>query len=70
LITKDYEKDIEVARLFSEGKFDQTADWLADEVEFHIYEDKKHLIGKAEVLEFCEGSFIDLIIQIFRVHNS
>jgi hypothetical protein len=48
-------KILEVARLFSEGKFDQTADWLADEVEFHIYEDKKHLIGKAQVLEFCEG---------------
>ncbi|MEJ2880461.1 nuclear transport factor 2 family protein [Pedobacter sp. GR22-6] len=44
-----------VARLFSGGKFAEVADRLADEVEFHIYEDRKHLIGKAQVMEFCKG---------------
>ena len=43
-----------IARLFSCGKFDQVAYRLSDDVEFHIYEDKKHLIGKPEVLEFCK----------------
>ncbi|RZM28800.1 MAG: hypothetical protein EOO88_07490 [Pedobacter sp.] len=43
------------ARLFSGGKFHQVAGALSDDVEFHIYEDKKHLIGKSEVLEFCKS---------------
>ncbi|TCD01405.1 hypothetical protein [Pedobacter psychroterrae] len=49
------ENRLAIARLFSGGKFGQVADRLADEVEFHIYEDHKHLIGKAQVLEFCNG---------------
>lgn len=44
-----------VARLFSGGKFDEVSNRLAEKVEFHIYEDKKHLIGKPQVLEFCKG---------------
>jgi len=49
------ENRLEIARLFSGGRFDQVADSLSDAVEFHIYEDHKHLIGKAEVLGFCKG---------------
>jgi hypothetical protein len=49
------ENILEVAKLFSDGKFEQVAGRLADDVEFHIYEDKKHLIGKTEVLDFCKG---------------
>ncbi|MHA4893320.1 hypothetical protein ACXZ1K_01110 [Pedobacter sp. PWIIR3] len=44
-----------VARLFSGGQFDEVADRLSEEVEFHIYEDHKHILGKAEVLKFCKG---------------
>ena len=46
---------LETARLFSGGKFDEAANRLSDEVEFNIYEDKKHLTGKIAVLEFCKG---------------
>ena len=49
------ENILDVARLFSSGRFDRVANRLADEVEFHIYEDNKHLIGKAQVLSFCQG---------------
>jgi len=46
---------LDIARQFSAGKFEQVADQLSEEVTFHIYEDKKHLTGKTEVLEFCKG---------------
>jgi hypothetical protein len=46
---------LEIASLFSSGKFDRVAGQLSDEVGFHIYEDDKHLIGKPAVLEFCKG---------------
>jgi hypothetical protein len=49
------ENRLAVARLFSGGKFEQVADRLSDDVEFHIYEDQKHLMGKSEVLAFCRG---------------
>jgi hypothetical protein len=49
------ENKLAIARLFSEGKFGEVADRLSDDVEFHIYEDHKHLIGKTDVLEFCKG---------------
>lgn len=44
-----------VARLFSGGKFDEAAGHLSEDVEFYIYKDKKHLIGKAQVMKFCKG---------------
>lgn len=46
---------LHIARLFSAGKFDLAAPYLAETVAFHIYEDDKHLIGKMQVLEFCSG---------------
>ncbi|MEJ2880940.1 nuclear transport factor 2 family protein [Pedobacter sp. GR22-6] len=61
-----------VARLFSGGKFDEVSDRLAHEVEFHIYEDQKHLIGKAQVLEFCKGiaDYFSTIDTDFRESGS
>ncbi|MEJ7559004.1 MAG: nuclear transport factor 2 family protein [Pedobacter sp.] len=45
---------LEIGRFFSNGNFDQAAQHLNDDVEFHVYEDDKHLIGKAQVMEFCD----------------
>ena len=44
-----------IARLFSGGQFDDVANRLSEKVKFHIYEDKKHLVGKPQVVEFCKG---------------
>lgn len=49
------ENILAIARLFSGGKFEEVADRLSEDVEFHIYEDHRHLIGKTDVLEFCKG---------------
>ncbi|WP_129715651.1 nuclear transport factor 2 family protein [Pedobacter sp. SYP-B3415] len=46
---------LDAARSFSTGKFTDAATTLADHVEFHIYEEAKHIKGKAGVLRFCEG---------------
>ncbi|RZK41810.1 MAG: hypothetical protein EOO90_09705 [Pedobacter sp.] len=46
---------LEIARLFSAGEFNKVTDHLSEKVEFHIYEDNKHFIGKDEVLNFCNG---------------
>lgn len=43
----------EIARLFSEGHFDQVSQFLADTVTWHIYEEKQVLTGKKAVLEFA-----------------
>jgi hypothetical protein len=62
------EDKLSVARLFSVGKFDQVATRLADDVEFHIYEDDKHLIGKAQVMVFCDdiGKYFASVETDFR----
>jgi hypothetical protein len=44
-----------IARLFSGGQFDEVENRLSEKVEFHIYEDHKHLIGKTAVMKFCKG---------------
>jgi hypothetical protein len=44
---------VEIARSFSGGKFEEVADKLADSVEWNIYEDSRHLLGKEQVLIFC-----------------
>jgi hypothetical protein len=46
---------IDVAKLFSGGMFDQVANQLSENVEFHIYEENMRLIGKAQVQKFCKG---------------
>lgn len=46
--------NLEIAQLFSMGKFNQVTDRLSDNVEFHIYEDDQHLKGKENVLDFCK----------------
>lgn len=43
----------EIARLFSEGQFDKTAEFLAETVTWHIYEEKQLLQGKKAVLDFA-----------------
>jgi len=49
------ESMLQIARWFSSGKFDLAAPHLSENVVFHIYEDDRHLTGKAQVLEFCRG---------------
>ncbi len=43
-----------VATLFSGGKFEEAADDIAENIEWHIYEEKMQLNGKQEVLNFCK----------------
>lgn len=43
----------EIARLFSGGQFDKTAEFLAETVTWHIYEEKQALTGKKAVLDFA-----------------
>lgn len=43
----------EIALLFSEGQFDKTAQFLAETVTWHIYEEKQVLQGKEAVLDFA-----------------
>lgn len=45
----------EVVQLFSGGKFDDVEDYLAENVEWSIYEEKMTLNGKTEVLKFCRS---------------
>lgn len=49
------ESILQIARLFSAGKFDLAAPHLSETVAFHIYEDDTHLTNKTQVLEFCSG---------------
>lgn len=60
---------IDIARQFSSGEFDGIEKHLAPEVEFHIFEDDTHLIGKDQVLEFCGkiASYFASIETDFRV---
>jgi len=46
-------KNLEIARLFSLGKFDQVANYLSENITFHVYEEDMHLTGKQDVLKFC-----------------
>ncbi|WP_256007464.1 nuclear transport factor 2 family protein [Pedobacter deserti] len=69
--TKNPSTNLEVARLFSSGAFDQVAGRLAENVEFHIYEDDKHLLGKDDVMEFCHqiAAYFSSVDTDFREHG-
>ncbi len=43
----------EVAQLFSGGDFEQVSDYLAEDVEWNIYEDAQQIKGKQDVIDFC-----------------
>jgi hypothetical protein len=43
---------LELARLFSEGKFDEVETYLSEDIVWNIYEEKKVLSGKKPVMEF------------------
>ena len=45
----------EIASSFSGGKFEEVADYIADDVEWNIYEEKMVVSGKSEVLKFCRS---------------
>ncbi|PST83165.1 hypothetical protein C7T94_11230 [Pedobacter yulinensis] len=62
---------LNTARLFSSGHFADVADRLADDVEFHIFEDGKHFVGKPEVQEFCSGieAYFASVETNFREHG-
>ena len=45
---------VEIAQLFSEGKFAEVEDYLSAEIEWNIYEEKKVLSGKTSVLNFTK----------------
>jgi hypothetical protein len=45
----------EIATLFSGGRFDEAAGHIAETIEWHIYEEKMHIVGKKDVLKFCES---------------
>ena len=43
---------VEIAQLFSGGKFSEVEDYLSAEIEWNIYEEKKILKGKTPVIDF------------------
>lgn len=45
----------EVVELFSGGKFDEVVDYIAETVEWTIYEEKMVINGKDNVLKFCSS---------------
>ncbi len=45
----------EIASLFSGGRFFEVEDAIAEDVEWHIYEEKIFLAGKKDLLEFCRS---------------
>ncbi|GGH20890.1 nuclear transport factor 2 family protein [Mucilaginibacter phyllosphaerae] len=45
----------QVVQLFSGGKFDEVEDYLAENVEWIIYEENMTINGKTEVLKFCRS---------------
>lgn len=69
--TRDMKSILDISRLFSAGKFDQTVQQLSDNIEFHIYDDQKHLTGKTQVLEFCRNiaEYFASVETDFREHG-
>jgi cytochrome oxidase Cu insertion factor (SCO1/SenC/PrrC family) len=45
----------EVALSFSGGKFEDVADYVAENVEWNVYEEKMSITGKSDVLKFCRS---------------
>jgi hypothetical protein len=48
-------KNKEIALSFSGGKFEEVANYIAENVEWNIYEEKTSIAGKNDVLKFCRS---------------
>ena len=55
----------EIAQLFSGGKFEEAANYIAETVEWNIYEEKTAINGKNDVLKFCRS-----IAEYFKSVNT
>ncbi|WP_295121022.1 hypothetical protein [uncultured Chitinophaga sp.] len=60
-----------IARLFSAGKFEEAAPYLADSVEWFIYEEDKHFSGQTQVMAFAReiASYFASITTDFREYG-
>ena len=63
---------METARLFSGGQFEQVAGQLADNMEWSIFEDSRHLQGKEQVLSFCRqvAAYFESVTTNFTEYGS
>lgn len=43
-----------IARTFSAGKFEEASFYLREDIEWYIYEDNRHIKGKAALSHFCK----------------
>src|SRR5262245_55894136 len=59
---------VEIASLFSEGKFSEVEGYLSEDVEWNIYEEKQILKGKQSVLDFMRkvGQYFKTITTKFE----
>ena len=59
---------VEVAQLFSGGKFADIEDYLSVDIEWNLYEEKRIIAGKSHVLEFMRkaGEYFKSITTKFE----
>lgn len=59
---------VEIAQLFSEGKFAEVEGYLSADIVWNLYEEKKIISGKQSVLEFMKkvGGYFKFITKKFE----